>query len=108
MHIFSHDRYTYFIQFKRQNLQIWVDFTTGEIFFPHQSVRKIATFVNHFIFFSKECPPGLWGKNCSNMCEYPTFGIRCAQLCPCEKQLCNFMHGCTNGKYFFLIHSFIF
>lgn len=55
-----------------------------------------------------ECPPGYFGENCSEMCEHPTFGKGCAHQCSCEKHLSNFMHGCTNGKYSFVIYGFNF
>lgn len=60
------------------------------------------------VFCFKECPPGYLGDNCSEVCEYPTFGNRCANHCSCEKHLCNFLHGCTNGKYSFLWYGFEF
>lgn len=60
------------------------------------------------IFYFKECMPGYFGNNCSEVCEYPTFGKKCANVCSCEKHLCNFMHGCTNGKYSFVLHGFDF
>lgn len=70
--------------------------------FPRLNVRKQGIFVNHAIFFFKECLPGFLGENCSNMCEYPTFGKRCTQQCPCDKHLCNLTLGCTKCKRFFL------
>lgn len=54
-----------------------------------------------FFSFFKECQPGYYDNNCSKMCEYPTFGEKCAQRCPCEKDLCNFIFGCTNCKYIY-------
>lgn len=52
-----------------------------------------------YSFFFKECPPGFLGDNCSKMCEYPTFGKRCAEQCLCIKYQCNFTFGCTKCKY---------
>lgn len=49
---------------------------------------------------SKECPIGYFLENCSSICPYPLFGRRCIQKCSCDKQLCDFVHGCT-GKYYF-------
>lgn len=48
----------------------------------------------------KECPVGYFLENCSSSCPYPLFGRRCIQSCSCDKQLCDFVHGCT-GKYYF-------
>lgn len=46
-----------------------------------------------------DCPHGYFWVNCSMMCEYPTFGKKCAQNCSCEKNLCNFDLGCPECKY---------
>ena len=45
----------------------------------------------YFIFVA--CPDGLYGKNCSDVCEYPDYGILCEGMCNCSKErfkyLCN-------------------
>lgn len=63
------------------------------------NMKRIEQFKKNDIAYFKECPPGYFDENCSKVCEYPTFGKRCANMCSCEKHSCSFLRGCTNGKY---------
>lgn len=73
-----------------------------------RAIVKGIEYLLKYVFCCKECPPGYRGDNCSEVCKYPTFGKTCAKQCSCEKHLCNFEHGCTNGKYSFLKYGFEF
>ncbi|XP_061197948.1 uncharacterized protein LOC133206057 [Saccostrea echinata] len=41
-----------------------------------------------------ECEPGFFGENCSDVCVYPYFGLKCLQECRCDKHLCDPVTGC--------------
>lgn len=65
--------------------------------------KELNTLKKDIVYF-KECPSGYFDENCSKVCEYPAFGKRCANRCSCEKHLCSFLLGCTNGKYSLVLY----
>ena len=43
---------------------------------------------------------GYFGRNCSFVCPYPTYGHRCLHgECNCPKENCDPKSGCLNGKF---------
>lgn len=38
---------------------------------------------------------GFSGKNCTQKCPFPTYGIRCQELCKCNKDQCDVSTGCS-------------
>lgn len=42
-----------------------------------------------------ECPAGLFGRNCSALCPYPFYGVRCNETCTCSNSSCHHAYGCT-------------
>lgn len=61
------------------------------------NVKQIETKL-HLIFFvpslliSLECPEGYFGYNCSEVCQAPSYGLKCALKCGCS--LCHHIYGC--------------
>lgn len=49
--------------------------------------------VSKFMVFT-ECPPGLFGKNCSEACPPGTFGRLCLQDCQSCRRSCDPVIGC--------------
>lgn len=39
--------------------------------------------------------PGISGINCTHECPFPTYGIRCQELCNCNKDQCEVATGCS-------------
>lgn len=50
-------------------------------------------------YFILECQIGYYWDNCSKTCPYPHYGNRCRQKCSCPVEICDFMTGCSKGKY---------
>lgn len=51
-----------------------------------------------------ECMPGYNGVNCSLLCPYPYFGVKCQRSCNCSRDLCDVSTGCierSKGNYIF-------
>lgn len=51
-----------------------------------------------YIFFSFdniECLPGYIGRNCTSKCPYPTYGIKCQEICYCSNNQCDASSGCN-------------
>lgn len=42
----------------------------------------------------KDCPPGYLGRNCSDRCRYPSYGMECQKSCDCEERFCDIATGC--------------
>ena len=40
----------------------------------------------YIYFIIVACSAGLYGKNCSGVCEYPDYGILCEGRCNCSKE----------------------
>lgn len=38
---------------------------------------------------------GYTGQNCTEKCLFPTYGIRCQNLCECDKDQCDVSTGCS-------------
>ncbi|XP_052706539.1 uncharacterized protein LOC128181993 [Crassostrea angulata] len=59
--------------------------------------------LNYYITTNKtctECPPGLFGENCSNACPPGKFGRLCLQDCQSCRRSCDPVIGChENGSY---------
>jgi hypothetical protein len=56
--------------------------------------RKINPLYTVYIYFIiQACPEGYYGRNCSGVCVYPNYGIKCLGRCNCSeerfKYLCN-------------------
>nr|XP_022290070.1 multiple epidermal growth factor-like domains protein 10 [Crassostrea virginica] len=43
----------------------------------------------------EECKPGSFGRNCSLICPFPTYGKKCQNKCNCDNETCNAITGCT-------------
>lgn len=46
--------------------------------------------------------PGYSGINCTWLCPYPQYGVKCQRTCNCSENLCNVSTGCigsTTGKH---------
>lgn len=41
------------------------------------------------------CLPGYIGMNCSLKCPYPTYGIKCQEICNCGDEQCDVTTGCN-------------
>ena len=49
--------------------------------------RKINPSYTVYIYFIIEgCPAGHYGRNCSVVCQYPEYGIKCERECNCSKE----------------------
>lgn len=52
--------------------------------------------------------PGYIGMNCSSKCPYPTYGIKCQEICNCSKEACDLTTGCSaaiSGNVCFVLCS---
>uniref|UniRef100_A0A8W8JI71 TNFR-Cys domain-containing protein n=1 Tax=Magallana gigas TaxID=29159 RepID=A0A8W8JI71_MAGGI len=45
------------------------------------------------------CQDGYYWLNCTRQCPFPTYGTKCKYNCSCNKESCDFMVGCRDGKY---------
>nr|XP_022290464.1 uncharacterized protein LOC111102104 [Crassostrea virginica] len=52
------------------------------------STERIGGVKPHF------CDNGYSGLFCKNKCQYPFYGKQCHEKCFCNRDLCNFIHGC--------------
>lgn len=55
---------------------------------------------NGWVFSPSElldCPPGYYGKNCSNICKQPYYGMSCLNECNCSESECNPIFGCNDS-----------
>ncbi|XP_062574682.1 multiple epidermal growth factor-like domains protein 10 [Saccostrea cucullata] len=43
---------------------------------------------------AKMCSPGYLGRNCTQICPYPNYGLECQGKCDCEERLCDIATGC--------------
>lgn len=66
-------------------------------------------FESYFVMFNKianrfiECMSGHTGENCTLKCTYPSYGVRCQELCKCDERYCSATTGCIepiSGKAF--------
>lgn len=57
------------------------------------NVLQYTAQVVYIYFIIVACPAGSYGKNCSDVCPYPYYGILCEGMCNCSKErfkyLCN-------------------
>ncbi|XP_062568304.1 multiple epidermal growth factor-like domains protein 10 isoform X5 [Saccostrea cucullata] len=58
--------------------------------------RCVANYFLDFDNICKECPPGIFGMNCSQKCPSSTYGQFCAKLCQCPPDRCDKRHGCED------------
>ncbi|XP_061169152.1 platelet endothelial aggregation receptor 1-like [Saccostrea echinata] len=42
-----------------------------------------------------QCNPGYFGFNCTEMCPFPVYGIRCERRCKCSVEDCSPATGCS-------------
>lgn len=66
--------------------------------------------MNICLFDNIECLPGYIGMNCSYKCPYPTYGIKCQEICNCSNEQCDVTTGCntvTTGNVHLYIVVFI-
>ena len=64
------------------------------LFNPLLHLRGVYVLHTVYIYFIIEaCPAGYYGRNCSEVCLYPDYGIGCERRCNCSKErfkyLCN-------------------
>uniref|UniRef100_A0A8W8JIS0 Uncharacterized protein n=1 Tax=Magallana gigas TaxID=29159 RepID=A0A8W8JIS0_MAGGI len=45
-------------------------------------------------FFLVDCPPGYLGRNWSDRCRYPSYGMECQKWCDCEERFCDIATDC--------------
>lgn len=73
-------------------------------------VKKINTYIcirfKCFIYV-KECPTGYYWLNCNKSCSFPYYGKRCDHNCLCQEELCDFVTGCRNCKFFQLTNKIL-
>nr|XP_034306588.1 cell death abnormality protein 1-like isoform X2 [Crassostrea gigas] len=69
-------------------------------FFPENKTTKRpekmtnARLMTREIIISTDCPRGYFGKNCTDKCKPPTFGIVCSETCDCP--VCHHILGCIS------------
>lgn len=44
----------------------------------------------------ENCAPGYTGMNCIFKCPYPTYGIKCQNICYCREEQCDVSTGCNS------------
>lgn len=49
------------------------------------------------LYLYKACKDGYTGPKCTLRCRYPSFGIKCQQLCDCAEVFCNSTTGCEGN-----------
>lgn len=54
-------------------------------------------FMYYVIKLFSECPIGYHLNNCSEKCNFPTFGDECQFLCDCPVSDCHFASGCMHN-----------
>ena len=50
----------------------------------------------YILRYFSECNDGFNGVNCSRMCIYPSYGLKCQSECACSNDSCHFAKGCLN------------
>lgn len=48
------------------------------------------------------CTPGCIGPNCTVICRYPGYGVRCQSECTCVEEQCDPITGCGSILYIYL------
>lgn len=56
---------------------------------------SMYTIIKLFLFL--ECPIGYHFINCSEKCNFPTFGEECQFQCDCPVSDCHFARGCVQN-----------
>lgn len=51
--------------------------------------------MNICLFDDIDCLPGYIGMNCSSKCPFPTYGIKCQEICKCSNEQCDVTTGCN-------------
>lgn len=51
--------------------------------------------MNICLFDNIDCLPGYIGMNCSSKCPFPTYGIKCQEICKCSNEQCDVTTGCN-------------
>ncbi|XP_062601840.1 multiple epidermal growth factor-like domains protein 10 isoform X2 [Saccostrea cucullata] len=44
------------------------------------------------------CEAGFSGINCTKKCVYPSYGLRCQDVCNCSNDTCDFISGCNESS----------
>lgn len=47
--------------------------------------------------FLKGCMDGFNGKDCSERCLAPTYGVDCQSICNCSNDKCHHVYGCLRS-----------
>lgn len=47
--------------------------------------------------FLKGCMVGFHGKDCSEQCPAPTYGVNCQSICNCSNDKCHNVYGCLRS-----------
>ncbi|XP_062574684.1 multiple epidermal growth factor-like domains protein 10, partial [Saccostrea cucullata] len=53
---------------------------------------------DEFFTGCKVCSPGYLGRNCTQACPYPNYGLECQGNCGCDKRLCDIATGCFSDS----------
>lgn len=79
-----------------QNLGALLSFKKTGKFSFEMYFLSILTLTIHICFFDNiDCLPGYIGMNCSSKCPFPTYGIKCQEICNCSKEQCDVATGCN-------------